>query len=379
MIELSPLPEGVTATGSSLVHIDRNNIAYAPPDRSAGILTFDVGTDRWTMLSPYSRRFRPSNASDDGYPAPNPIAYDGPSNTLYVATENAKNVSSITSIDRDSGAISVSKTLPVSFQYPTEHSILSIGGDIHFISRRNDSHCVWSGGPEDSAEITPIGTRQRFAEFAAQWESEWTSLGEEISEHFLVASGGASVAVHVPSKNTILLLGGAVTNVLTMEIDVVRESFEGVLESDGRWHWERVEGGKPVASPNAVVSRDQKHVIVCDVGRFVGGMDDNIYILDSADNFKWRRSEIKRPLSGSMAELMFRTGDREKSDVTVHGFIKRQCREIKTLQMMPMVLITVIRCYFSEELIHWANERQHVAIPLLDILSAPSHKLVNDG
>ena len=59
VINLSPLPRGLTSLDSCVTNIYHNLIAYAPPDKKTGIFTYDVTKDRWTMIAPYTSLFDP--------------------------------------------------------------------------------------------------------------------------------------------------------------------------------------------------------------------------------------------------------------------------------------------------------------------------------
>ena len=73
-------------------------------------------------------------------------------------------------------------------------------------------------------------------------------------------------------------------------------------------------------------------------------------------------------------QIMFRTGDGYTTDLKVHGFLRKlyQTRHFKNVPSLPVVLIALIRSFYSHELIHWVNNDSHFAILLKDILSASS-------
>ena len=268
-----------------------------------------------------------------------------------------------------------------------EWNMLSIDGNIHFVSRPYDEHLVWNTTTR-KVQRGPIGLRDRDIAIMGQSAVRW---------------GGT--AVHIPSKNIILQLGG-VANFGRETRTIVSDTWKGALGSNGRWKWEEIRArGHGMAALNAIVSADSKYVVISAVDNEdypdseneddSGDRDEEIkwrqfvHVLDvqnlDGDGFKWRRTEIEIPLpkppKGEEHEywgkqLMFRTGNEHRTGLLVNGFVRRQYRteQFEEVSLLPVVLIAMIQAYCSAELIHWVNEEFHAAIPLRDILSSPSEE-----
>ena len=110
--------------------------------------------------------------------------------------------------------------------------------------------------------------------------------------------------------------------------------------------------------------------------------EDCIYILDIQNDFSWRKVHIDSPIMPfdimgieEGQPMMFRTGDKHKTDIMVHGFLRKLSRAHR-MQTMPIVLVDLIQRYHSQELIHWVDENHHFAIPLEVILAADCQDVV---
>ena len=68
--------------------------------------------------------------------------------------------------------------------------------------------------------------------------------------------------------------------------------------------------------------------------------------------------------------MMFRTGSGYKIDVMVSGFVRRHYRNERIGDMiaLPTVLKMLMATYYPQELIHWVTDKNHVAMPLQEIL-----------
>lgn len=264
-------------------------------------------------------------------------------------------------------------------------TMLTFNGDIHFLSRFHDVHLVWNGkqGIHKKVRQYPMGIHE-----GVKWHCSeaWSTGGR---------------AVYIPSKNIILQIGGFANYMVSGDHDLIGEVVKGEIGSDGQWHWEKLESwGDGMGALNAVVTADNKYVIICHApeiendeffeGGYVGSelreLLQHVYVIDIEDDFKWRRTEIEVPIKKPLEEadddwstrhdwkkqIMFRTGNGYQIDLIVNGFVRRQYRKFRNMASMPVSLIGLIQSYYPEELIHWVNESQHFAIPLRDVLRAPS-------
>merc|ERR1712228_82068 len=167
----------------------------------------------------------------------------------------------------------------------------------------------------------------------------------------------AGVAIYVPSKQLILLIGGY--------DDVV-----GFPPSSDLWifslptqKWRKTQNIQFEGYLfGAVLTSNERYIVL------LGGINDHkhyvddIFVLDikNEDDSKWklRKSTVKCPKIGRCKAL--RTGGIDsKDDILINGFIKDcfKMKEFKNIQLPPSYIMKIISMWYDAEMIHWLNCR----------------------
>ena len=388
LIKLAPLPEGVRARMSSTAQLSEDLIAYADTQMyQRNIYIYDIRKDEWSPYSPEVTAMWTQPGDHYDSKRPTRFTYDPSTKMLYWASTT--HIAGVNTANNRVWRQKQWKPIPGFRKYTEQWNMLAINGDIHFIS--GEIHEIMSANSWKEL------SRERFMPYNGRHPISQTAKG---------------TAIHIPSKNAILLIGTAYEQDIHNWEACGRErvnhykTWIGSLSSNGQCEWETLKNHKKkMPRLNAVVTSDSKFVILSpvkveNVERTWFDRQSNrnmlfikhpknwryIHILDIESGYKWRRTEIEMPLPNwDMTEgdnidwafgrqLMFRTGNGYQTDLKVHGFIRKLYRMqgFQNLSEIPVALIAMIRSFCSEELIHWANDTSHFAIPLSDILSAPS-------
>lgn len=372
VIALAPLPSGTGTQSGSTVQINAHMVAYV--DMQFGnptvMLTYNIKADRWSKKQPM---ITGNSAHNSEY-----IAFDKSTSSFYWAS-----LPGLKKIDPKGLEIS---SFDTNLHFKNKGcTMLSIEGNIHFISGASDKHLVWSTrtcsiltGP------SPIGLRKIGICIPDEHEDYMSRSNYR--------AGGT--AVYIPGEHAILLIGGMTDDTGmcgTPTYDHV--VWKGLRRSpdSNQWEWQQLkEHGPGIPYINAVVTADSQYVIISaiDEGGYYYSEEwfQYIYVIDVRDNYQWRRTEIKIPLSKKEAfsneyygkTFMFRSGDAREIDIVVSGFIRKEYRteEFTNVLQVPVELINMIQLFFADELIHWFSDKGHAAIRLRDILSAPSHDAI---
>ena len=370
-IVLQSLPDDIEAANtkySTLTHIDEHRIFFLP-NNDQYIWSYDVRNNQWNPeCMPHCSNWKN-------------ITFDRNTNKLYLENDNK-----ITIIHKDTESVIGQKTISgekISDHFYIDYKMLCVNGCIHFVNRHRGKHFMLK---------PPSGRRKT-----------WTQFMDDTG--YRGTCGGA--AVYIPTKNMMLLIGGYV------EGDFGEPNFASTSVMKGehfvmgnyrrnwkRWVWTHSSNNaQAMAAVNAVVTADSKYVIISEVPTghdyYHGNDAENvkyIHVMDIENDFKWRRTSIKTPLRSEIInpsnrgpiwdtskQMMFRTGNSNRTALAVCGYVRRLYRSeaFKEMPAMPVVLPKLMMAYWSQELIHWVTDQSHVAIRLQDILNAESNDVPN--
>ena len=146
VIRLAPLPNGLQARMSSTVQLNDHRIAYAATFHRREIYVYDIRGDEW---HPYSQKVSAMWSQRDGEwdrKSPRHIAYDSTTKMLYWASES--HIAGVNTVNDRVWRPNKWKPFPdqcgrEDFRRE-EWSMLSINGDIHFVSGYREQHKVVS-------------------------------------------------------------------------------------------------------------------------------------------------------------------------------------------------------------------------------------------
>lgn len=236
---------------------------------------------------------------------------------------------------------------------PSNAARISIKDKIHFIGGYQcNKHLIWN---PDKDEIITV--------------HEFTEYGE-----MQVIS-----AVYIPSKQTILAIGGwdDINNTVVgiwrcrikmdMELDKYKYEWKKLFDTDVFDHY----------SLHALLSCDQQYVVLAGGWHKGTGASDKIFILDissqNENEYKINECAIKLPLKG--INNLIRFGDSLRDRLLVIGWIKRlfNTKKFAKLNVPPMEIMELISCWYNGDTLHWFSEDKpadHYSIELGEILSS---------
>ena len=278
-----------------VANIDKDKLMLVA---SKGVYTFCSASNQWESWI--------DDAVDiNGYG--DPLTFDDKSNTLYAL---AASTSKFIVIDIESRKVGTYYASPITGRWPC---IKYVDGNIHVIGGTQSSkHFIWNINAKECKEVF---------DFEAI-----LGLNTKRLE--------GCCLIYVATKNVFLLFGGHIKSGDKLS-SVYQYSF-----IDGQWtKWsDSVTFDGEYAA--AILTRDERYVII------VGGASSNdIFILDLKTE-SIRKSEIECPEYG--ANLIAKTGDQQRDDHLIHGFVKRT-KEIQ----IPLEIVDLILKYYSREMIHW--------------------------
>eukprot|EP01084_Bolivina_argentea_P144955 254217_1 len=191
-----------------------------------------------------------------------------------------------------------------------------------------------------------------------------------VSKPTMQSSRFSGAAIYISSRQSILLIGGF--NEYGLPCDVWIYSLK-----TQKWNkinnisFKRFQFGY-------VLSSNQRYIILFGGWKYVSETDqdvevDDIVVLDMKDdnNWKLKQCEIKCPVFGTCYGA--RTGGCDSNNqILVNGFVKKcfKLKEFLQLQLPPVYIINIINKYFSAEMIHCIEDKDHYGIYLKQILSS---------
>ena len=164
-----------------------------------------------------------------------------------------------------------------------------------------------------------------------------------------------STALHVKSKNCILLIGGDSGDYYKSK-GVKQRRWSGIKRYDltkETWSDVRVSPAFNYSSVRAVLTSNERHIIVTPYESKGKVM---VIDIDNDDEFKLKETNI--PLPHQVIHDIVRLGD-DSAPLIVFGYMRQNwssfdCRDgFESLDIFPLYLVEIVERYFNLEQLHW--------------------------
>lgn len=359
--DLEALPDGVIVMHSSVTQMSDNVIAYAAPNKDAGIFVYDICTNKWELLVKYPLEMTHhhhmgiENLFRDDFFWRVTLAFNAATRTFYLGANEFYEESDIQAVILLSIHTDSKKCImPEPWHIREGPIVLCVDGMMHCFLRDNGEGEGYHWTYDEEMKNTNRG--KAFPD-CKESDSHW--------------GWSEGTMVYIQSRDMILHLCGRAIQEEREENETIATVLKGVKCCDNDdFTWSLVTEGIPMRRPNAVVTADQNYVIISEEYDF----RQDIYVLDIDDDFKWKQSSVKiRRGSGNpdtkhrfheSLRMSFRTGNNLDDGKIAHGYTR-----LYYGTQVAVVICDLIQTFYSQELIHWVTQDYHIAVPLENILS----------